>query len=272
MFLYDYHVHSDISLDSEASMHQMVEAAAKMGMQQICFTNHCDLVDWADMQKVKSRPTAPEDTLLKYRQMVEAHGKPPIDVRLGLELGEALWDIPTALSMAETQGLDFIMGSLHIMQGLGDFCIIQYTSERQCYDLYDQYMDELIEIAKLDFFDTMAHVGYCHRYMSRYGFDIKLTLDRYGDKIETLFGIIIANGKGIEINCSGLRDGLEAFPNEPLLKLYRKMGGEILTIGSDAHEPKDAAKCVREGFALAQECGFRYVTTFKNRKASFEKI
>ena len=37
MFFADYHVHSDISQDSAATMYEMVEAEAKMGMEQICF-------------------------------------------------------------------------------------------------------------------------------------------------------------------------------------------------------------------------------------------
>lgn len=272
MFLCDYHVHSDISLDSGATMHQMVKATAQMGITQMCFTNHCDLVDWSTMQKVTCRPDAPEKSLQKFAQMVQEHGRPPIDVRIGLELGEAQHDPQQAASLAATQGIDFIMGSLHILLGHGDFCLIDYKSEEQCFELYDQYMRELIMIAEMDFFDVMAHVGYCRRYMSKCGFDIPLTLDRYGGQLEELFKILIGNGRGIEINCSGLRDGLDAYPDAPILKLYRSLGGEILTIGSDAHRPGDAAKCLREGFDLARECGFKYVTTFKNRQSEFVRI
>ena len=272
MFLCDYHVHSDISPDSRASMHQMVHASAQQGISQMCFTNHCDLVDWSTMKKVEGRPDAPERSVLKYRKMLEEFGAPPIDVRIGLELGEAQHDPEMARSLAKSEGMDFIMGSLHVLTGHGDFCMIDYKSAAQCYELYDKYMDEMLEIARLDFFDVMAHVGYCRRYMSRCGFDIALSMERYGDKICELFKIIIANGRGIEINCSGIRDGIEAYPNAPLLRVYRDLGGEILTIGSDAHRPEDAAKCVRDGFALAKDCGFSYISTFKSRKAEFVKI
>ena len=83
---------------------------------------------------------------------------------------------------------------------------------------------------------------------------------------------IIDKGCGIEINCSGIRDGAEAFPNLEVLKLYRSLGGEILTIGSDAHRPSDAGAFVSDGLELAREAGFKYITLFKDRKPEFIKI
>ncbi|MCD7792391.1 MAG: histidinol-phosphatase HisJ family protein [Oscillospiraceae bacterium] len=271
MFLADYHVHSDISLDSDASMYEMALAEAAAGMQQMCFTNHMDMVDWVDFLPVPVMPTAAYETVRRYEYMRARHGE-PLDIRLGVELGEAIFNPQMAAEAAQSPGLDFVMGSLHVLPQEGDFYYIDYKSREHCEALYDEYMDKLIEIAKMDFFDVMAHVGYCRRDMSRRGFDVKLTLERWGDKVEQLFKILIANGRGIEINCSGIRDGLEAFPDESILRLYKSLGGEIITVGSDAHRPEDAGKCVREGYELAKRCGFKYVTTFRRRKPEFVAI
>ena len=272
MFLTDYHVHSDVSQDSRASMYDMVVAEAAMGIEQMCFTNHCDMCDWRTYQLNPGCVTKVPESLVKFAQMHQEHPRLPADVRLGIELGEPLFNIPLAQAIASSPGLDMVMGSLHILQEHGDLWCVKFRSPEHCQQVFSDYMDELLKMAELDFFDIMAHIGYGRRYMWQQGFDEFLSLERYGDKIEALLRLLIDNGRGIEINCSGIRDGCGPFPEPEILRLYREMGGEIITVGSDAHTPSDAAKCVREGYAIIKECGFEYVSTFKNRKCEFVKI
>ncbi len=272
MYFVDQHVHSDVSQDSRASMYEMVEAEAKMGMERICFTNHCDMCDW---EKYEFNPlclTRVEETFKKYNAMLAAHPVLPIEVGLGLELGEPLFDIPRAMEIAASPGLDMVMGSLHILQDYGDLWYVKFRSPEHCHEIFTAYLDELIRMAELDFFDVMAHIGYSRRYMWQQGFDESLSLARYGDKIEHLLRLLIDKGRGIEINCSGIRDGCGPFPDEDILRLYRSMGGEIITVGSDAHRPRDAAKCVREGYEVLRGCGFKYTSVFRQRKCEFIKI
>lgn len=99
---------------------------------------------------------------------------------------------------------DFILGSLHNLRGERDFYYLKYESEEQCLALYDRYLEELIELAAIPCFDIMAHIGYCRRYMRRQGFDIEMDMERFGDRIDTLLRTLIENGRGIELNCSGL--------------------------------------------------------------------
>ena len=118
----------------------------------------------------------------------------------------------------------------------------------------------------------MAHIGYGRRYMWKKGLDAEMSLALFGDKIRLLLRRLIDKGRGIEINCSGIRDGCGPFPQPEILRLYREMGGEIITVGSDAHRPADAAKCVREGYEVLRSCGFDYVTTFQKHTPEFIKI
>ena len=272
MFLADYHVHSDVSQDSKATMYEMVEAEAKMGMEQICFTNHCDMCDWRTYEFNPSCLTRVSETMEKYEAMLREHPKLPLDVRLGLELGEPLFDEARAKEIAASPGLDMVMGSLHILQDYGDLWNVKFTSSQFCRQVFNDYMDELIKMAVLNYFDVMAHIGYGRRYMWQQGQDEKLSLELYGDKIEHLLRLLIDNGRGIEINCSGIRDGCGPFPDPEIIRLYREMGGEIITVGSDSHYPANAAKCVREGYEIIKSCGFDYVSTFRQRKCEFIKI
>ena len=272
MFLTDYHVHSDVSQDSKASMYDMVMAEAAMGIEQMCFTNHCDMCHWRTYDLNPWCVTQVPASLVKYQQLMQEHPDLPIDVRLGIELGEPLFNIDIAKAIASSPGLDMVMGSLHILLEYGDLWCVKFKSPEHCHEIFSSYLDELVKMAELDFFDVMAHIGYGRRYMWQQGFDQTLSLARYGDKIEHLLRLLIDNGRGIEINCSGIRDGCGSFPQPEILRLYKQLGGEIITVGSDAHRPEDAAKCITDGYEIIKICGFDYVAGFKQRKCEFYKI
>ncbi len=271
MILTDYHVHSDVSEDSSADMWDMVCAEAAAGVQVLCFTNHCDLLRCQDDAPNPRCRVITRESAEKLRGMRAAH-KLPIEVRLGIELSEGHRDAALAAQLAADPALDFVLGSLHLLPGHGDFHDMHYTSPAQCDALFDLYLDELQQIAALDFYDAIAHIGYGRRYMRRAGIDAALTLSRFGDKIERLLRTVISKGRGLELNCSGIRDGCGPFPSEEILRLYRSLGGEIVTVGSDAHRPEDAAKGLREGLRVLRDCGFEYVTVFRQRRPEWIKL
>jgi len=271
MVLVDYHVHSDVSEDCDSSMWDMVCAEAAAGVKVLCFTNHCDLIDWrTDLPKNRCRAVTRESAE-RMKEMYAQH-TPPIELRLGLELAEGHRDPALAAELAGDGALDFVLGSLHMLPGYGDLYYQRYTSVEQCEGLFDLYLDELLQIAPLDFYDVLAHLGYGRRYMCRAGVDAAMTLERFGEKIERLLRIVIDKGKGLEINCSGIRDGCGPFPSEEILRLYRSLGGELVTPGSDAHRPEDAGKGLTEGLRTLRRCGFDRVAVFRNRRADFIEI
>ena len=50
------------------------------------------------------------------------------------------------------------------------------------------------------------------------------------------------------------------------------MGGEIITLGSDAHEVKDVGCVIKERQELLKDCGFQYFTTFIGGEPVFQKL
>ncbi len=251
-------------------MLDMAKASAAAGMSLICFTDHCDMVNWRDF-KLTDRGVSVFPRMLEEYGRAKASGL-PIEVRLGLELGESHYNPALAKRLASQPGVDFIIGSLHILEGLGDFCWLEYKNEDDCHRLFKLYLDELIALAERDCFDVMGHIGYPRRYMVQRGVDADMSLARYHGGLERLLKTIISNGRGIEVNCSGIRDGCGPFPNPETIRFYRELGGEIITIGSDAHRTSDAGKCIREGMDILRECGFSRVTVFRGRKPEFIDI
>lgn len=277
MFLADYHVHSSCSFDADDRMAAMARAEHRAGVSEICFTDHVDF----DAQE--TLPLGPERYQLpksQVKQFIEAMEKAPegIDIKLGLELGEGNHDPMRAKRIYAMPEYDFILGSLHNLRGEEDFYFLKYESYEQCWELYDRYLDELIELAGIGCFDCMAHIGYCLRYMHKQGFDAVMDMGRYGYKLDRLLRTLIENGKGIELNTADLVPGARSgalgvpFPGVDVLRRYRELGGDIVTVGSDAHNVKAAASGLREGYELLAENGFRYVAVYKRHKPEFKRI
>ena len=166
----------------------------------------------------------------------------------------------------------------HNLKDEQDFYYIQYESYEQCFELYDRYLDELIELAGINCFAAMAHIGYCLRYMHKRGFDAQVTMERNGDKVDLLLRTLIENGKGIELNVADLVPGgredplLMTFPSVDILRRYRELGGDIITVGSDAHNTKAAGIGIKEGYELLRDCGFKYTAIYRRHKPEFKRI
>ena len=85
----------------------------------------------------------------------------------------------------------------------------------------------------------------------------------------SVFRALIENGCGIECN---VNRGNTPLPDAKWLRLYHELGGEIITIGTDAHTPEFVGMRARETQELLKSCGLNYVCTFEKKKPVFHKI
>jgi len=270
MFMADQHIHSLISSDARDSMEDMAAAALSRGVRWLCFTDHFDM-DWYETGLPQT------DVHLNWPRcradFARAREKsdPAVELRLGLELGEIDHDPERAARLAGEAGVDFVIGSTHNLKNTPDFCRLRYESEAACRRLNLLYLQELIATARTGLFDVIGHIGYTRRYMSRQGFESRISVAEHGDLLRELFSILIPAGRGIELNCSPLRadPGGEAFPSRDVLALYREMGGEIVTLGSDAHCCADAGVGLASGREILLDAGFRYLAVYTRRKPAF---
>ena len=274
MQLIDYHIHSKCSMDGHYTMTEMALASYEKGVREICFTDHCDLDDYKTGALQESERPAQWQRVLEMFRELKANKPADLTVRLGRELGEGNHDLPKAREIASAPELDFVLGSLHNLEDEADFYDKSYTSLEDCRILIERYAEELIELSKMDFYDAMAHIGYTVRYMRRDGIPADFDMQNFGDMVDVCLKNLIQGGRGIEINCSGLRTKkiMAPIPTVDILKRYRELGGEIITIGSDAHRTNQAAGGLQEGLDILGELGYKYITVYEKRKPSFIKI
>ena len=252
-------------------MRAMAEAARDHGMALVCFTDH---VDMDDDKTGLFRPTW-ETVRPKIRREWEDYLSDPVpglQVRMGIELGEIHHAPETAAQAAARPEWDLVLGSLHNLRGVQDFYYIPYASEAECAEWNRKYLAELAELAEQPCFDVMAHIGYTSRYMHRRGFQSRITVEEHREELSVILRSLVQSGRGVEVNVSGLREGHTSYPTLPVLVLFRELGGEIVTVGSDAHTPDAAGVGVKEGFELLAEAGFRYAACYTKRKPEFIRI
>lgn len=268
MFLADCHTHSVCSPDSEIPMVQMAQKAVEYGLTHLTLTDHCDLLS------IEGVPTPNYDwapVLKERKSMLDAFGT-RIDLPMGVELGMGFLFPEAARAILSQPGLDFVIGSAHNLSreaGGRDFFLLDYTTLEDCYKALDNYFQSMLALAAApELYDVVGHIIYPLRYMKGEYPEAPST-DRYRDEIFEICRRAAEAGKGIEINTW---KGQSLEPWIPVLKLFKEAGGEIVTVGSDAHAPAPVGRGIKEAYQIMQDCGFRYAAVYHERKPDMFRL
>lgn len=267
MLLYDYHTHTNYSPDSSMPLRTLIKRCATQGLKEICITDHIDNYLCYDYD-------VPDYNKVSAELEEIAKDFPEINVKLGCELSFSPTLYKEFENVAKSFDFDFIIGSSHECDGSFLYPGTDYFNKKEKYQAFKIYYEEVLEnIKSVDNFDVYGHIDYIYRYSKNHYKDNEMNYSDFKDLIDESLKTLIYKGKGIELNTSGIRYGLnDIHPNDIILKRYKELGGEIITVGSDAHAPDH----VYRGFDLAYErlidAGFEYITTFDKRKPSFIKI
>ena len=260
MYFADYHTHSRVSPDAFSSMTEMAEAAIRQGLQEICFTDHVEPIWFGSTAPRKTYDWAP---LTEEFRAAQAAGGDRTRRRLGVELGDAVWDLDRSQAiMARAPALDFVIGSIHIlserMDGR-DLYSLAPRDEAETQACLADYLCQIQRLARWGGFHVLGHLTLPLRYLNE-NRGMHVSFDGFEAEMEDIFRTIIPKGIGIELNTNR---GNTPLPDAKWLKLYRGMGGEVITLGTDAHAPAAVGCAIREGQALLRECGFRRFCTFR---------
>lgn len=269
LMISDYHVHTYFSTDSEALPEEYIEKAVSLGMKELCFTDHVDY-DYPPENGKQLFMIEPGEYFARLSELRDKYAD-SIKIRIGVEMGlNPECDLPNA-KLTSGYPFDFVIGSSHIVDGSDPYypAFWENKSPSQCIKEY--YESILRNVTFYNDYDVYGHLDYIRRYVPDKSF-VYINSD-YRDIVDMILKNIIAKGHGIELNTRKLSNGLTPFlPTISLLKRYKDLGGEIVTVGSDAHYVKDLGY----GFATARDIllntGFRYVASFENRTPAFTPL
>ena len=273
----DMHMHTWFSTDSEACPRDMADEAVRKGLKTICFTDHFDKDDleWGE------EGIFDVDAYFVEMQKLQEEYAGKLNIRIGIELGLRTYLKDYYEELTKKYPFDFVIGSVHNVPYKKDAeGNILYTdpaaeklfTDRTDKEAYRLMMETTLEnVRTSDCFQTLGHLDYVVRYgKSR---EKEYSYTDYADIIDEILKLLIEKEKGLEVNSAGLKYGLPfAHPHPDVLKRYRELGGEIITIGADAHKPEHIAYDFAKAEEILKSCGFKYCTEFFEQKPVFKQL
>ena len=208
-YLADMHMHSIYSYDGQMRLKQMVERGKKLNLKYMAFTEHLEFNQITIKQFLNRYQLYKEE----LEQLQECN--PEITLIKAVEISNLELYLKELESLNKLD-LDYIIGSNHILP--------KNNSEKEILNYYKK----ILTIIKNGGIDTIGHLDYLRRKVDDNNIDNGI--------IEEIFKELIKRKIALEINTSAIRrKGLDSFPSQIKLDLYKKLGGNIVTIGSDAH-------------------------------------
>lgn len=272
MFLSDLHMHTWLSLDGCERVEALCEAAIRRGIGAIAITDHWDgfppgrrddgyaphFMDSRDFWDLHGAKLFPEIASAREKY----HGR--LQILYGVELGQPQLDPVKTRAFLEAHDFDFVLASQHLNGACEDYYTLDYGETdldalmRECFALE-------LQVVRSGVADALAHIDQPVRLMRDTGFDIGLSA--YREQVAELLREMVARGVALELNTHGLRNWYRRIsPPEWVLPLYRDLGGELVTTGSDAHQAADVGAGVLEARELAEAYGLRVVSYFSKHE------
>lgn len=268
----DYHVHTYYSDDSIYPMQAVITDARERGIDELCFTEHVDYGIKQDWHPHISDKVWWNCDYPHYFEEVELCRRkyPDMTIRAGLEFGIQMCTLDQYKKLYHTyeDKLDFVLLSVHQIENeeLASGAFMAGKTPVQSQRGYYEYLLQLVRSFK--HYSVLAHMDLIARYDRR-----PVPFEDVKDLITEILKQVIEDGKGIEINTSTKRYGVEnTCPSTDILKLYKELGGTILTFGSDSHKPEHLGTAIEDHMALAKELGFKQYCTFSHGKPEFHDL
>ena len=273
--LADMHTHSRNSHDASFPVLDICQAEIEAGVRIMAVTDHCDTLQCEEDPDHDIYTNILESC--REAREVDALVGDRCRVLTGVELGEAFWVPVQSRKVLNLTNYDVVIGAVHAVKCdaiAGRTGMAQNYSQLDFANLAPELMDNLLSryfedvmiMLETTDIDIMAHltcpVGYS---LSRHGILVEVT--KFEPQIRKILETIIRKGIALEVGCGSFLKTGRFHPHQWIIELYRKMGGYLITLSSDAHSPKGAASGFPEAVAYLKSLGFRNVFYYEGRRS-----
>lgn len=261
--MFDYHIHTSVSFDSEENAADALAAARSAGLKEICFTDHYDF----HFEREGAHDLFTKES---YDEAYANLSLPGISVKRGVEFGLTDWNAPQLRALVREYDFDFVLGSVHYADGYDPY-MKEYWLGKTQKEAYLGYLERTLECVKAHTdFDVLGHINYVCKSPNNPTRSPLLYKD-YSEICDEIMRELVKRGKGMEINTSGYDRVGQFLPSADFLYRFRELGGEIVTVGSDAHAKDRIGQYSTEALAILRDI-FGYVCTFDKRTPIFHKL
>lgn len=261
--MFDFHMHSRVSFDGHDTGETLAKAAQAAGLKEICFTDH---LDYDPLDQMGCMAFDTEAYNAEYDHLTLSGLK----IRRGMEFGMTVDNTAQFREDLKRRPFDFVLGSIHFVDDL-DVYFEPWWRGKTVFQAERRYLEATLDCVNLhDDFDVLAHLTYiskthCHPSPR------PLPYAEHREIIDEILKVLAAKGKGLEMNSSGVDRCGGFLPTADIFCRFKELGGQIVTIGSDAHRADRVGQYSFEACEILKEI-FGYVCTFEDRKPIFHKL
>ncbi len=261
--MFDYHIHSTVSFDGQGTPEEMVAAAKRRGLREICFTDHRD---YEKNVTVQTMAFDMED----YHQAYDSLQAEGIKIRRGMEFGLQPDNQQQLLRDLELWHFDFVLGSVHFVEQQ-DVYFAPYWQGKSVFQAERRFLEETLDcVQRHDGYDVLAHLTFLSKAKAHPA-PRPIPYGEHSGIIDEILRTLAQKGKGLELNTSGVDRCGDFLPDAAYFRRFKELGGKIVTIGSDAHAADRVGQYADRGCELLKEI-FGYVCTFENRAPIFHRL
>lgn len=256
---HDYHTHTAFSQDGQSSPEAMCYRAVELGLPELGFSEHWDVGPLEEHPRF-FQPEPWYAEIERLRDLFTGQ----LTLRAGIEISEPhLYPLDAAAVLSRAP-FDYVIGSVHWV-GPHFMFDAEYFSQHTADEVYGAYFEELERMVAVSDIDIVAHLDVPARTgLPILGYDPA----RYEKQIRAILATVIRRGLSLDINAAGLRKpSRNLMPDARILKWYAEMGGERLTLGSDAHRAGEIALHLEAALETARAAGLTHVTQYERRQA-----
>lgn len=261
--MFDFHMHSTVSFDGHDTPERMVQAATSAGLKEICFTDHIDYEKDAKWQRMVF------DTAV-YNAAYDNLTHPALIIRRGMEFGMKPDNAAQLSEDLKRRPFDFVLGSVHTVAEL-DVYFEPYWEGKTVPQAERQYLEETLACVRAhEDFDVLAHLTFLSKARA-HPTHSPIRYEDYRELVDEILRTLAQKGKGLEMNTSGVDRCGDFLPSAVYLRRFKELGGEIVTIGSDAHTADRVGQYTLRACEILKDI-FGYVCTFEGRQPVFHKL
>ena len=263
---FDMHVHSKNSHDGKSSVKDIAKACIRKSIKAFAVTDHCDIQYYTE----RDMPSCIKNSIKETQKASKKFNK-KVQILKGIEIGEGIWNKQYTDEILKKYDYDVVIGSVHAVRYknyTAPYSVIDFSkmTKEEIDEYLEQYFDDVLEMLQEVDCDIMAHLTCPLRYING-KYNMNADVRKYKDKITKILEYIITHSIALEVNTSGVGTSYDCFmPDEWIIKEFGNMGGYLLTLGSDAHVPKNVGVGFEKAIKILKENGYKNYYYYKDRK------
>ena len=261
--MFDFHMHTVVSFDGHDTGIAMARAAKAAGLREICFTDHLDYDPQGKMENIAFETET-------YNREYEELQVPGLRIRRGMEFGMLPGNQEQLAKDLQRRKFDYVLGSVHFAKN-EDVYFTEFWDGKSVFEGERQYLEDTLAcVLAHDDFDVLAHLTYAAKARCNPSHR-PVPFAEHREIVDEILRVLVKKGKGLEMNTSGVARSGGFLPTADYFHRFKELGGEIVTVGSDAHRANRVGQYCNDACDILKDI-FGYVCTFEGRNPIFHKL